>query len=296
MVRSGQVRITTLHECRSWDHPELGDPEEGKGILRQTIQNREFTQVNPMPGPLGTMIHAKNIKVGRIAGSWPIDPPDVYMYCATRNASRRVMEEFGYDTCVRIDNPICFIEAISEQLARRNLVPLVPFIEEGVAQPRVVKISRVEINDCFYESRDREWLEGQPPQWLIKNPRHSHQEEIRSVWEPLERPIQSEIVESLCTAISCNYYELPDFTRTYSTSRRSASPRHGETHWGEGSREYLLTHDAADPESSERRMQRASQKAQDKNHQTQRQVARLALGSGGDVGRRVVPLRHGHRL
>jgi hypothetical protein len=210
MVRNGQVRITTLHECRSWDHPELGDPEEGKGILRQTIRNSEFTQDNPMPGPLGTMIHAKNIKVGKIAGSWPIEMPDVYVYCATRNASRKVMQEFGYDTCVRISNPMRFIEAVSEQLARRNLVRLVPFTEVGVAQPRVIQISSVEINDCFYESRDREWLDGQPPQWLIKDPKYLHQEEIRSVWEPVERPVKGEIVESLRAASYCDFQELPD--------------------------------------------------------------------------------------
>jgi hypothetical protein len=193
MLERGRVRITTLYECRAWEHAELGDPDEGKGTMRQTIENQTFTAERPIYGPLATSMAfgAGTVSVGRISGSWEVDFPDCYLYCMTLAPDAEVMRRFGCDACVRINNPWQFIRTLSEHLRFRRLVQ-----------------REVQINECRYESRDREWVEGQPPSLLIKHLRFAHQREARAYWTPIRRPIAPLFIDSLAAATYCDRYAL----------------------------------------------------------------------------------------
>ena len=116
------------------------------------------------------------------------------MYCMTLEANQDVMRRLGYDTCVRINKPSRFIRAISNHLNLRGLVE-----------------RQVEINYCFYESRDRDWLLGQPPQWLVKDPKFKHQKEARAFWVPTFTPIEPLFVESMAAASHCELHSFPSF-------------------------------------------------------------------------------------
>ena len=193
LLRLGRVRITTLYECRAWEHEELGDPEEGKGTLTQVVTNGTFSLDNQLRGPLAKAfaINAENVVMHNVTGKWDVDSADCYLYCMTLRPDFGVMKRFGYDACLRIRNPWRFINAISSHLWSKGLVQPV-----------------VELNNCFYESRDRVWQEGQPPAVLIKDQRFQHQQEARAFWLPTRLPISPLFVESPSAARFCEIYPL----------------------------------------------------------------------------------------
>jgi hypothetical protein len=192
LLRLGRVRITTLYECRAWEHEELGDPEEGKGTLTQTVTDGIFSPENPLRGPLAKAfaINAQKVVMQNVTGKWDVDSQDCYLYCMTLRPDFGVMKRFGYDACLRISNPWRFISAISSHLWRQRL------------------IRGAELNNCFYESRDRVWQEGQPPAVLIKDLRFQHQQEARAFWLPINLPISPLFIESPSAASHCEIFPL----------------------------------------------------------------------------------------
>ena len=96
---------------------------------------------------------------------------DCFILSFTKTFDRDAMIQFGYDVCYEIREPFKFIDAISK---------------------RMKKIGKFEyLEECTYTGRYIEHTEGLDHRAsLLKEKKHSYQNEIRAVWKPFHKKIK----------------------------------------------------------------------------------------------------------
>ncbi len=93
--------------------------------------------------------------------------PNCYVYCVTEKFDEKAMVAFGYDACVRIDNPDMFFRELTRCIEKKH------------------RIVHTLVNSCVYTNRRQQYSQQDSfHPALIKPPRLEYQKEVRAIWTP----------------------------------------------------------------------------------------------------------------
>ncbi|KLU27665.1 hypothetical protein EOS_03385 [Caballeronia mineralivorans PML1(12)] len=203
LVTVGNTRVGTLHDFRSLEHgPGISDPEEGKKEIRASFDEPETFVGGAASGDAMAQLGVFKVAEGASATFSglsivrPIDHPDCYVWCASREKSRKAMSRIdGADTCVEITNVGAF------------------FRELGVALAALCTVSRVGAGPVTYNERTEEWNRanlGIHPAFL-KGPSFADQDEVRGVWapNPAEGSLKAKFIDKSNLYKYCRIVDLP---------------------------------------------------------------------------------------
>lgn len=166
----GDVWLSTLETCRTYENPEQGDSEEGhetynSGHAVGGSNDQELVEVARRSG-----IHigpgCSNITISNNTRKAVL--PDAYVLCTTTEFSPEKLSETFGRYCVEITNPRHFFIAISEAL-------------EGI-----VSIREAAAGNVIYKNRLYTGMEHPPgPIGFVKPPDlYASQKEFRFLWIP----------------------------------------------------------------------------------------------------------------
>lgn len=130
LMTQGEVYIGTLSYYRGIEDKTRADVNEGKkdsvtafpdGAIvtgpEEWRQRLDFLEGSNIRYKSGTV---KIEKGTRFVGNQDI--PDAYIYCASKVYSRRLMAQFGADSCIEIFDARCFLGAIDKKLSAMELI------------------------------------------------------------------------------------------------------------------------------------------------------------------------------
>ena len=174
----GSLRIGTLHEYRSIESygSVIGDDEEGTHYT--SFQIPQGGTVNLMDDTLEAVYLRKlllrennrkiDLEIDLAPGAVFIEhgkSPDLNIYCATSRYDPIVMKRFGYDACLKIEDPIRFFREISKVIRHHGT-----FQWQG---------------PIVYANKSTQW--NRPhlvhPS-IMKALKYSYQDEVRAIWDP----------------------------------------------------------------------------------------------------------------
>lgn len=166
----GEVWLSTLEACRSYEHPEQGDSDEasetyysghavGGSNDADFVEIARRTGIHIGPGCSNITI-SNNTRVTKL--------PDAYVLCMTKEYIAGNLEGTFGKYCVEITNPRQFFIDVSEQLQT------ITKLNEGVA------------GFVIYQNRHFTGLENPPgPIGFVKPPdKYEMQKEFRFLWIP----------------------------------------------------------------------------------------------------------------
>ncbi|EAR56843.1 hypothetical protein SKA34_05165 [Photobacterium sp. SKA34] len=193
LVEQGSLRIGTLYEFRDEEKhgQEIGDNKEGTKSTYMGVDQACWSTAN-QPEFTKSFFKLEEDATLNISGltlEKPQTSPDFYIYCTTYEFDESAMRDFGYDSCVAIEQPENFLKCISKSLKHKGLY-------QGSYK-------------CKYQSRrmPHDFDSGVHPA-LIKENEYSYQKEVRSIWLSTKDNIQPIIIKSkkikkYCRIISC---------------------------------------------------------------------------------------------
>jgi hypothetical protein len=142
--------------------PQIADPSEGTSTV--TAENLQLRPGEPIPTAFRRNIKGSVfLSAGKvILGS---QVTNVLIFCTTQKFDTGLFMQFGYDSCILINNATNFFRIISESI--RN-----DFQYKGTFP-------------CYYRPRTNHYLSkaASKEPYLLKEPKYSHQKEIRSIWQ-----------------------------------------------------------------------------------------------------------------
>lgn len=171
-LAGGDIWLSTLETCRSYENPQQGDPEEA-----QETYNSGYAVGGSSDSAFVEVARRSGIRIGPGCSNITISNntrrsaiPDAYVLCATTKYSPdKLGDTFGRH-CVEITNPRLFFIAATEAL-------------EEFVQIREAAAGRVIYKDRYYTG-----LENPPgPIGFVKPPDvYAVQNEFRLLWIPVE--------------------------------------------------------------------------------------------------------------
>ncbi len=182
LVDKGCLRIGTLYEFRNEEKhgKAIGDNQEGKKCTYMVAETQEWTE-HTQPEFTKGLFKIKSGATVHISGGGtiekPEESPDCYVFCTTSQFDTSAMRDFGYDTCVVIEQPEKFLKELSKKLRHKGeYLATVP---------------------CRYQERRVLYQQetGHHPA-VIKEPEYEYQKEVRSIWVPKKAAIQPIFVQS----------------------------------------------------------------------------------------------------
>lgn len=166
----GDVWLSTLKQCRTYENPEQGDPEEAHEIYNsghavggsndlELVEQARRSGIFIGPGCSNITIN-NNTRVTSIS--------DAFVLCTTINFSPEKLNDTFGKYCVEITNPMEFFVSISESLNTQYTI-------KEAAAGRVI-----------YKDRNYSGMEIPPgPIGFVKPPDlYANQEEFRFLWLP----------------------------------------------------------------------------------------------------------------
>jgi len=142
--------------------PQIADPSEGTSTV--TAENLQLRPGNQFLLHFGETSRARYfyLREKSILGS---QVTNVLIFCTTQKFDTGLFMQFGYDSCILINNATNFFRIISESI--RN-----DFQYKGTFP-------------CYYRPRTNHYLSkaASKEPYLLKEPKYSHQKEIRSIWQ-----------------------------------------------------------------------------------------------------------------
>ena len=192
LLKRGKLRIGTLYEFRDIEKhgAEIGDSLEGQ---KSTFMEIEKEIWNPNNQPKFTkdffnLGENSSLTIQGITLEKSISSPNYYIYSTTEVFDKSILSDFGYDSCIIIENPKKFFAAISRTLRYKGDF-------EGIFK-------------CQYYPRklphDRD--HGIHPV-IIKSPEYAKQKEVRTLWKPKKTSIQPLIIECHKASKYCRLLE-----------------------------------------------------------------------------------------
>ncbi len=114
LTKEGKLRIGTLYEYRDIEKygSIIGDEGEGKKALYMDVESEKWTDDN-QPNFVksfikitnGVSVNLKNVFFEKSEVSL-----NYYLYCTTEKFDKNALQDFGYDSCVVIEDPRRFLE------------------------------------------------------------------------------------------------------------------------------------------------------------------------------------------
>nr|PMI92314.1 hypothetical protein BCU34_21380 [Vibrio sp. 10N.286.45.E10] len=181
LLEQGSLRIGTLYEFRDEEKHgrEIGDNKEGTKSSYMEVDNETWSASNQPEFAKSFFNLGDNgsIKISGVTLEKPQNSSNLYIYCTTYEFDESAMRDFGYDTCVAIDQPEKFFKCISKSLKH--------------------KAEYKGSHKCKYQSRrlPHHQDSGIHPS-LVKEDDYAYQKEVRSIWMPVKEDIEPIIIKS----------------------------------------------------------------------------------------------------
>jgi len=187
LVESGKVKLGTLIDYQNEDQygKDIGDKDEGSLTEWSRISRKNLTQNDLNRIERQTIRIAdglKGVELNDCLAAVAQKTKDLYIYSTSRvfnvELMRRLSKEYEkkYNACVKINNPVSFLESISSVFKDKG-----KFEAHGL---------------CCYMSRIKHHSKASPHPVFIKDPHYQYQEEDRAIWSPINsEKIHSEILE-----------------------------------------------------------------------------------------------------
>jgi hypothetical protein len=178
MLEHGRVRIGTLFDFRKVEEHRstIGDAGEAEPNSLATFDSVTLEPGKASPPYLARAFAVRPDATGPTTTNGLIvehhmRDEDYYVYCVTAEYSVSLLEEAGYDSCVRIEDPRGFFQAMTDAIEER--------------------VSQWSVQPCTYGTRTGPYnpAHERHPVW-VKDPSFSAQCEIRAVWTPRSHPIE----------------------------------------------------------------------------------------------------------
>ena len=171
MFCNGTVKMGTMYE---FARCELTDPrrDPGEGLFSAIGENidtrydEDGEEMAKVTGSYGTAEH--------LSKSW-IRHPDRYIFCMSTILSKKVMDRFGCDTCVRIDDPLAFVDELSIAMIRKRMTMEL--------EPAVMGVSYCPAGIGGEPVVDMRSYHMLTP-WICKSSSYAVEREFRAAWFP----------------------------------------------------------------------------------------------------------------
>jgi len=195
MLAFGKMRIGTLRDFQSEEEygSEVGDAGEGTKSAYEDKPDIVWGTADVPPLVKRLVSYPDNATVT----FWDCDfqltqkSPDCYIYCVAEEFNKDAMAEFGYDCCIKINDPHMFFYELTRCIHLRH------------------KIKQVVLGKCIYTERRQHYsLQNNIHPSLIKPPRFAYQKEVRAMWIPQDRKIQPIFVSCPQAMQFCSVHPL----------------------------------------------------------------------------------------
>jgi hypothetical protein len=189
---AGTLRIGTLHEYRNVEKygPIVGDRGEGKKTIRTTLKPDDVWTEESMPDHMRSVIKlVGGARLHSSMGDFIVNEnsQDYYLFCTTSVFSKSVMKEFEADVCIAIVNVQGFFDALAATMKDRGTL--------------------LAVAKCFYGTRYvRHETDHGVPAPLIKPKRYERQQEVRAIWQPHAKSIESFNIDCKEAAVHCKIH------------------------------------------------------------------------------------------
>lgn len=196
MLQQGVFRIGTLLDYQNEeDYGNIvGDSGEGTRILYDHA-NYDFSDPDSVPGIAREFFSSKGGgKVRDLRLHLRHQVQDRYIFCVSLFRSAGLMEEFGYDDLLQIDHPLAFFHELNMQLRSLGLVH-----------------GNLQIRSCVYKERLMHHTSAdiQIDPAFLKDPKYSHQKEVRAIWAPTQNFIRPIFIQCPQATKFCTHPRLP---------------------------------------------------------------------------------------
>lgn len=206
LTEKGVIKLGTLNDYKNEDYygKDIGDKDEGSLTewtrsnyknVKQSDLNKIETQIFNIPNGV------KGVVIENCLSAVTQRAKNLYVFSASRvfnvELMRMISKDYHtkYDACIKIKNPDKFANTISDV-----------FKDFGKFEA---------LSPCFYISRTQYYGKPLPPPVFIKEPRFQYQEEIRAVWNPINKEkIQSTILEIPELKNYCELFFVDEEERT----------------------------------------------------------------------------------
>ncbi|MEZ8470771.1 hypothetical protein AB6D20_007280 [Vibrio splendidus] len=181
LLEQGSLRIGTLYEFRDEEKhgKEVGDNKEGTKSAYMEVDNEQWSPSNQPEFSKSFFNLGTNgsINISGVTLERPQNSPDFYIYCTTYEFDESAMRDFGYDTCIEIEQPEKFFKCISKSLKH--------------------KANYQGSHRCKYQPRrlPHNLDSGVHPS-LVKEVEYAYQKEVRSIWVPTKQNIEPIIIKA----------------------------------------------------------------------------------------------------
>jgi hypothetical protein len=198
-MERGRIRIGTLYDYRRVElGSAIGDALEGTSETHHKIKEPiDVTRPENQSWVLNKAIRVKEGLTGVVFAGFSVIAPqqsrDCYLYCLSYRYSRAIMQAFGADRCIRVDDPEGFFRAVDTAVVATGLT-------NGHAEAAA----------CDYSGRNRTHKMERVHPAILKNPIYAYQAEIRMIWNPsTDKPLKPIFVDVPELKRFCSYL-FPD--------------------------------------------------------------------------------------
>ena len=179
----GTLRIGTLSEYRNVEkHGErIGDSHEGMVGHFETVATADVATLSPF---VKRFVSGVAGRIENCTFTAMYESPEFFVFSTALEFSRELMKEFGYDACLRIDNPAAFFKAVT--LSLQNVATY-----EGIFP-------------CSYTDRfipPGNFHAAHPA--VIKDRAYESQREVRTLWHPVDGHASPRIIRCLRAIRHC---------------------------------------------------------------------------------------------
>lgn len=169
LLKKGSFRLGTLYEYRDEESygQVIGDASEGTRLAYEEIDH--VTRENQSKfSKQFVNLEAEGSGMSNLTLQVEQHSPDCYIYCTAEEFDKNALSDFGYDTCVVIEDPNRFFAALSHTIRHKAKF-------EGIFH-------------CQYMLREVHYTSDIPPA-IIKDPKYQNQKEVRGVWSPTKQQV-----------------------------------------------------------------------------------------------------------
>lgn len=203
-MQTGEIRIGTLHEYRKCEEygPEIGDQGEGskRTVCVDSVDSATQVLAHPFLSNFIRVSPGAEVIIHDALFITQEESKDLYIYSMTESLIPATAQEFGYDSCLVIKQPMSFFSCIDAALR------LVTSVENGFRVEKCIYVPRTQFHILEHGIAPAAGHQAHPA--FIKDIRYAYQREVRAIWEPTEAIIRPIILRCPQATKHCELYEM----------------------------------------------------------------------------------------
>lgn len=191
LLKYGVFRIGTLFDYRNMEKygDIIGDHEEGMKVTHLAVDKEYWTPHTQPDFSKSFFDLSKNsgIEMSGFTLRKNEKSLNCFIFSTTEQFDSKAMEAFGYDACIEIKSPKSFFNTLSKCFRHKG--------------------TYVGAFKCAYTERKKSYLkQNNTHPALIKEPSYAGQTEVRTIWDPIKRPIKPKIIKCKKAIKYCKLY------------------------------------------------------------------------------------------